>query len=204
MSAYVSILAKVSVVTFLLEGAAILFLPNVFDGLESLLEQTGDHESVVSQGAALLLIAASIYLSDVLFGGLRASLDSPTAVAEPQSDGSRGSAARTDSRLFAEFPTGNRARLVIESASGEQLKLVMETELPKSATERRHNDGQIHGFTLSEFSKLAVAALGFLGSLYVLVGENAVLVAVVLVPPVYALIMSSLVVGTYRIIRGMA
>ena len=201
ISALVRTLARVSFITFFVEGIAILFLPAMSGDLASLLEQTSEHAYVVSQGAALLLIAASIYLSGVLFAGLLASLESPPAGTQPRPESTTKPTELAASKLFAEFPSGDRARLVVESASGQQLHLVMETELSETRVGRQQGDGQIQGFNPGEFSRLTLAVFGFLGSLYVLVGENAALVAAVLVPPIYALVLSSVAVPIYWVVR---
>ena len=201
MSALVRILARVSFVTFFVEGIAILFLPAMVGDLASLLEQTSEHAYVVSQGAALLLIAASIYLSEVLFAGFLASLEPPPAGTQSRPESTNQPNELAASKLFAEFPSGDRARLVVESASGQQIRLVMETAVSETRVERQQGDDQIQGFTPGEFSRLALAVFGFLGSLYILVGENAALVAVVLVPPIYALVLSSVAVPIYWMVR---
>lgn len=197
MPSRIRLLAWVSFITFSLEGVAILVGPNVYDGLEALLDATGDHGVVVSQGAALLLIAASIYLSDVIFGAFQTSLDLAAETTRQPSDQQSRSSRWISSRLYAESPSGERTRLVVESASGEQLRLLVETEANTDVTEEREAD-QAPVVTQSELARLAVAAFGFLGSIYILAGENAFLVAFVLTPPVYALLVSGTSLAVYR------
>lgn len=189
----------VAVIIFVIQALFVVVGPQISGTLNEEIEETGEKSVLASQGAALLVIAAGVLLAITMFTvrepPLERSRDPRTADAPAISGGTADERAR----LTAISDAGQELRLVVESISGERLRLMLVTENPIPATAHgsvEYQKSDIWGQQrLNEFSRWLVASIGFAGALFVLVDENAVLASVILVPQVYGLALSYAIVG---------
>ena len=158
----------------------------------------------MSQGAGMLLIAAGILLASTVF----ALPDQPPGTRDGNAaDDPVGSSRTVVQRawLTTVSETGRESRLVVESASGKQLRLQVVTEKPTSSEARNDTHDQQHEDSgqkrLADVCRWLVASIGFAGALFVLVDENPVLAILLLGPQIYGLTIAYILVGGWTIVR---
>ena len=198
----------VAVSIFVLEALFVTVGPNVSVTIKQEVEETGQKTVLVSQGAALLVIAAGVFLARTVF----AVPDPPPMQSRDpgaaDSPTSSGSATSESARLLAVSSAGQETRLVVESVSGEQLRLLVVTENPISSVAHGDADEQEQGDwgrqRLAEVSRWLVASIGFVGALFVLVDENPVLAILILGPQIYGLTIAYVLVGVWTLWRSLA
>ena len=193
-------LGWVSVVIFVFEGVVVVAGPDLSNGIAAFLGATADKSVLLSQGAALLMVSAGVLLARQLFSVEDgASTDSGSEDGQNRDENLAGNRVR----LFAAAESGEESQLVVETASGKQVRLMVMAEGTTSSESagsdlQQDDQGQQR---FARFCSWVVAILGFIGALFVLTDENPILALLILVPQVYGSAIAYSLIGIWSLWR---
>ena len=197
------VMGWVAVTIFAVEALFVVVGPYVSDAVRGEFEETGKETVLVSQGAALLVIAAGVLVASTVFAAPDPSPAQPRQSGATDGPTPSGSPTGERVRLLAVSSAGQESPLVVESVGGDQIRLMVVTENPVTAALQSGTSDQEESDwgrqRLADVSRWLVASVGFAGALFVLVDENPVLAVLILGPQIYGLAVAYIVVGAWTL-----